>query len=368
MSTELIKYLETIASYKTNKIHALQSAVMKRLKGGMGFVSKIDLAKKMEADQIASSTHASNVMDNMNCLEYNGGDIRLDAAVVYDLDRGRVNSKCAGCDFGPFGSIRSGCKPLLENLYERRKDIRLTSVDSEHNVGTHYGIDMGKEVRKLAMLHAGDIELAIYDHTILTNFQEENLWKEVLADRLNPAITRDLGITSSSEASINQIEAFRATLKDSFSIVPDYLKDSPWLPLIREFGLFNVVNVFIRNINETFRQKPRGFKNSRSIVLFTNNFFYPPETDLSPKRDKFKAEHTIYHNGKLKSVPIFCPGRSLGYATSLCNIFNLDLKVKSLFDLSDNHVNLVRFDQEQRPHLLQPAEMEAQYNSIISSK
>jgi hypothetical protein len=376
MSAEFPAYLKRISLYQENKIHLLQSAVLKWFTVNAGAQDRANLIHNISATTNSSVEHAKSVVNDMSCLYSDNGsetELKFNPAVVRATGTGEFPLLCQKCKFGKLGEVRSGCSILLDKYYKQRTDIRLTSYDDELGIATHYSMEQNKDARDLAMSLTPIVQSSILEHVNKTKFKEDDdLWVDTLANYLHPLMVKDLGKDLQKLGLIygknyDSLSNLRTILRSKYNSVPSDLKSSPWFPVIREFGIFNVLDDFIQKIYFRLNKTKRGFSNSEEILNYYQDYFYPP--NLKGKKiergDIFRKDHVVRYKNKPLHVDVVCPGRAVGSAISLCVLFNLDLKKKEIFTPTNNFVRLVQFDKQDSPHLQYPNQMKQEYDDLI---
>lgn len=376
MEQSLLEYLKRIDLYEFKKMHGLQIAARNYLRTHEESPQKTELISQIAPQVDASTTHARFVIDNMACLDNDKqGGIFFQNDVITSLSKGDLDKRCSSCGFGPNGDTRSGCALLLRMLYTNRKDMRMTRYDPSHGLATHYGIDEARETGKLSVSLAPTIEFAILEHTARSTYNpaDRHLWSNILANHLWQPFVRDLGKHLKLDRVGDRYGYFselNIKLGGEYGKIPETIRNSPWLPMIREFGIFALVSNFLHTSYSQFKISQQGFKDGKEIYEHTRNYYFTkttnPKTGETIHSDDFRAYHELKDNGEIIKAPVMCPGRTVALATSLCHLYNLDLRVKNKFSASDSFVNLVYFDNQGNYHLLRPSEMEEQYTNIVS--
>lgn len=279
MEQATFKYLQRIDGYQENKIHRIQAQACSALPFDG---NRRELSMHISGMDEISLAHTSDVVDNMMCLvdhDCKPGVIVLDEEIAIQTSLGTIPDVCRKeCRFGQNGDIPSGCKLLLDRLYRKRTDTRLTHYDPTAKVVTHYGVEAAQSARKKATSYAPTIELAILETVHKSDFKDSR-WNQILGSYLWPIVKKDLkdGMYPFEQQmdAYNSLKALNTALMNHQDTLPNSIMGNAWIPVIREFGIFSVVDVFTNNLYSEFNRRGKGFIDSEHIRMFVRNFYYP---------------------------------------------------------------------------------------------
>jgi hypothetical protein len=370
MEKLFFEYLVRIDGYEENKIHRIQSKAVQLISQDLQTYETLN--QDVKNAQIASDTHVNYVLGNMKCIDEGAdGFVGLNNEVNNSSSIYKAPKVCAGCGFGVMGDIRSGCSVLLNKFWRQRRDIRITRLEPSMGIATHYGLEQAKSVQDFAIGHAPIIELAMIEFVSRTKHAvDSGLWSKTLSNYLWPLVNKDIGKHfkfGKNLSNYGNFDKLRTMLNEEFHEIDDKIRDSLWLPLIREFGIFTAIDKFTDDLSVLFNSS-EGFSGSAEIVEYMKKYFKPRHHKNGEViiGDSFRHKHNLTENDQNITAEVVCPGRSLALSICTCMLFNLDLRAKSEFAPAEGkYISLVNYDKQDNPHLQYPNQMVAKYEQIL---
>ncbi len=360
MSTELTKYLDKVAIQGIDDTGKVQMALYNNrhsnnIKNALSGLNVTDNIQFSYSDEVAK---------DMKCLS-----LDPDTLINFETYKKPLPS-CFECIYGPNGDSSSGCQILIEVFRNRKKDIRSTSFtaigNSDRELPTHYGFEENKEVVNLGAHLSPQIQGAIFDYVE----QRGNMpWTEVLADNLFEEAIGVIGMPdffSKGTKAIDYFNNYRDMVFNRFHTIPNTIKPSPWLKMIREFGLFRVVEEVINRF-ETIVQISDIYS-ARQVGDCLHSIL-SQTTGGRSTGDAFSTKYQEASPLGLNEGLIKCPGRVLGNATISCLALNSNLARTNNFSIPDGaFVPLIKRNIKQENEIVSIRDMSQLYDSIMDQR